>query len=130
MQNPFDRAVCTMMARFGTSAIILAPGSTGVYDPATSTWTASETDYTVNAIIFDFTLKKEGLGFLPNTLIEEGNKQIFIQPNNKSGNKPFYLPQPNKDRIQIGNDIYRITNVKQLNTTMNNSIFIELIAKI
>ena len=124
--DPFNRVVTNMMRQFGTSASILVAGA-GTYDPSTSEYTETDTEYIVKAMFFDFNKQNNGLREATDTLIQEGDKQVLIQPLDKT-DPALSLPslQPNKDRIKIAGKIYKIVTVKQVNTTMNDCILYEI----
>lgn len=112
----FDRAVSSMMSKYGGAAILhIVEGST--YDPSTSENIETITDYNVNAMFFDYVRKTEGLGSDGNTLVKSGDKQVYIQPLQKSNPSfnPIPLPDPTKDKLTIGNVQYKIVTAKQLN---------------
>lgn len=116
--NSLDRTVASMMSRFGTTGSITVAVSE-TYDPATSENIVVYQDYPVNIMVFDYIRKTEGEGTQNNTLIKTGDKQVYVQPPQKT---EVGLPLPhlnaNKDFLKIGDSIYKIITVKQLNPSL------------
>jgi hypothetical protein len=117
--TPLDRTVATMMSRFGTSALIKVAISEQ-YDTDTSENIVSYQDYPVNAMFFDYVRKNEGESTENNTLVKTGDKQVYVQPPQKT-ETGIALPHlsTNRDFLKIGDKQYRIITVKQLNPSMS-----------
>jgi len=113
--NQLDRTVASMMSKFGTTAYISVAISEE-YDPSTSENTVSYQDYLVNIMVFDYVRKNEGEGTEHNTLVKTGDKQVYVQPPQKT-EIALALPHlnANKDMLKIGDQVYKIVTVKQLN---------------
>jgi len=124
--NQLDRVVTNFMSRYGVAAKVLVAGNP-VYDHDTQIVTSTDVEYTVNAMFFDMTRQMNGVRDIANSLVQEGDKQVFIQPTEKANvaSAAMPIPQANKDKVQVGNKIYKIVTVKQLNTTMDNCVFYE-----
>lgn len=126
--NAFDRTVASMMSKFGTTGAIKVAVSES-YDPATSENSVIYQDYPVNIMVFDYVRKSEGEGTQNNTLIKTGDKQVYVQPPQKT-EVALALPHlnSNRDLLVIGDKVYKIVTVKQLNPSMvqENSILYEL----
>lgn len=119
--NAFDRVVASMMRQHGTLAFIsVALGES--YDTNTSENTVRYQDYPVNAMFFDYIRKNEGLTSENNTLIQSGDKQVYVQPPQKNASDPYSLPHilPNKDFLKLNGRLYKIVALKQLNPSMSN----------
>jgi hypothetical protein len=116
--NSFDRTVASMMAKFGTTAYISVAVSEE-YDPSTSENTASYQDYLVNIMAFDYVRKNEGEGTEKDTLVKTGDKQVYVQPPQKT-EVGLALPHlnANRDLLKIGDKQYKIVTVKQLNPSL------------
>jgi hypothetical protein len=116
-----------MMARYGGEATLLVNSSPDNYDPATGTYTPTTSNFSVKALLMDYTMQKNGASEMGNTLILVGDKQCYIQPRNKA-NPNLTMPSllPNRDRIKIGTDIWKIVSLKDLNPSGTNSVLIEL----
>lgn len=126
--NSLDRTVASMMSKFGTTAYISVAISEE-YDPSTSENTVSYQDYLVNIMVFDYVRKTEGEGAEHNTLIKTGDKQVYVQPPQKT-EVGIALPHlnANRDFLKIGDKTYKIVTVKQLNPSLaqENCILYEL----
>jgi hypothetical protein len=126
--NQLDRTVATMMSRFGTSGFITVSVSEE-YDPATSENVVTYQDYPVNIMVFDYVRKNEGEGTQNNTLVQTGDKQVYVQPPQKT-EVGIALPHlnANRDFLKIGDKTYKIVTVKQLNPSLaqENCILYEL----
>lgn len=124
----FDRVVLNMMNLYGGSST-LQIHTTGAYDPATSSSTESVDEYTVRTLMFDYTRPNDGIGSQNNTLIQNGDKQLMMMPYNKTvtGNAILTIA-PNKDSIKIGNDVWAIVSIKELNPSniSGNAIYFDL----
>jgi hypothetical protein len=116
--NQLDRTVASMMSKFGTPAYI-SVAINEEYDPATSENTVTYQDYLVNIMVFDYVRKSEGEGTEQNTLIKSGDKQVYVQPPQKT-EVGLALPHlnANKDLLKIGDKFYKIVTVKQLNPSL------------
>ena len=116
--NAFDRTVASMMSKFGTTAYISVAISEE-YDPSTSENTVTYQDYLVNIMVFDYVRKTEGEGTEKDTLIKTGDKQVYVQPPQKT-EVGLALPHlnANRDMLKIGSNTYKIITVKQLNPSL------------
>jgi len=117
--NAFDRTVASMISKFGTTAN-LSVAISEEYDPATSENTVMYQDYLVNIMVFDYVRKNEGEGTEQNTLIKTGDKQVFVQPPQKT-EMGVSLPHlsPNRDFLKVNDKIYKIVTLKQYNPSMS-----------
>lgn len=122
----FDSVIADMMQDFGTTATLQIYAD-AVYNPATADASPAKTDYVVNAILLDYPMIKNGLNTEFGTLIQTGDKQVFVQPRNKVSDN-YTMPKitPNKDKILIGSELWKIATVKNVNPTNQNSILFEL----
>jgi hypothetical protein len=118
--NAFDRTVASMMSKFGTVGAIKVVLSES-YDPATSENSVIYKDYPVNIMVFDYVRKSEGEGTQSNTLIKTGDKQVYVQPPQKTDNG---LPLPsfsaNNSFLKLNGKTYKIITVKQLNPSLTS----------
>lgn len=119
--SPFDRVVADMMRKFGTRAQIVV-ALEEEYDVDTSENIVRYQDYPVNALFFDYIDKTNGLGSKGNTLIQTGDKQVYVQPPNKmETGVPLPHLKPNRDTLKLGEQVYKIIALKQINPSMTNS---------
>lgn len=114
-----------MMARYGGPATLLSVGP-AVYNPATSESVPSETSYEVTAMVFDYTLQSNGTQTEKNTLIQTGDKQVFIKPLSAPAPTTF---SPEKDFLILGGKRYRIITYKELNPSQSSNLLIELFVR-
>lgn len=122
----FDETVLFFMDEMGGAATLIIQGE-GEYNYETSQYETTETEVPVRAIMLDLTLQSNGLQTTSGTLIEMGDKRIFVQPANK--NDPLaVMPKvhPNKDRIRMGGIVYKIITLKDTNPDTTNSVLLEL----
>jgi hypothetical protein len=128
MITGFDRTVASMMSKFGTTANISVAISEA-YDPETSENIVTYQDYPVNIMVFDYVRKNEGEGTANNTLVQTGDKQVYVQPPQKT-EVGIALPHlhANRDFLKISDKTYKIVTVKQLNPSLaqDNCILYEL----
>lgn len=121
MIEGFDNLVNDMMAEFGTVAYVLVT-TKEEYDPETSENKVTVVPYKVKAMFFDYIDKSAGVGTEKNSLVQTGDKQVFIQPPHKTqAGIPLPHLQPNKDRLKVGDAIYKIVAAKEFNTTLSRS---------
>ena len=127
--DKFVRVVKKEMDRYGCDITIIRDISTSDdYIVQTSTAPVLEQEFPCRGILFERTLQSNGNGVYGNTLIEVGDKQLFIQPPEDDG---FYqtnetdVIHPNRDRIRIGDKLYRVITFKQVNPSADNSVLFE-----
>lgn len=119
MIEAFDSLVYDMMQEFGTVAYVQVVTSEE-YDPETSENVVVVTPYKVKAIFFDYIDKNSGVGTEKNTLVQTGDKQVFIQPPHKTETGiPLPHLDPNKDRLKVGDKLYKIVVAKEYNPSMS-----------
>lgn len=118
MIDGFDNLVNDMMAEFGTTAYVLV-ATKEEYDLETSENKVVVVPYKVKAIFFDYVDKTAGSGTEKNTLVQTGDKQVFIQPPHKTQTGiPLPHLQANRDKLKVGDKIYKIVTIKEFNTSM------------
>ena len=125
--NSVNRTILNMFRNYGGDATIIVEGVGGVYDPNTSTYTTTgDSQYPVRVLLMDYTNKKDGLGQIRDTLVQEGDRRCLVLPPENLGNVQQPPIQPNKDTIQIGNLVYKIISLKDLDTSGVYSYMYEL----
>jgi hypothetical protein len=123
--SDFKGIVAEFMKDFGTEAVLIVPTLAGEYDPADSTFTpTSSKRYKVKAIFMDLQKPLNGLKVDPNSLIQAGDKEVYIQ--SIANELPLPTIQPNKDSLKIGTDVWRIIALKDINPTMSDSVLLQL----
>lgn len=106
----YDRAAATalrLLTKYGQT-VTLRRITTGDYDPSTGSASQTTTDYTASAAKFDFDFRMSGMTFVPGTLIQSGDKQIFM-----SAHSLGITPAPG-DQVIIGVDTWPVMGVKEL----------------
>lgn len=98
--------------------------TSSVYDPNTSENIVTESRFTMQAIPFDYINKFQGLTTQQNTLIQTGDKQVFLKKN------PLVTSiNPSSDTLKIGDIVYKIITVKEVNPTLTNTLYYELFVR-
>ena len=122
--DAFVRVVSNMMSRYGGTAVI-STFVEGGYNPATSSsYDDKRVDTTVQTIVFDYVPKTSGSGTTDGTLIKSGDKQIFVKSSDT-----MVLPSAKTDFITYKGVKYQIITVKEMNTSGNNSLFLEIFGR-
>jgi hypothetical protein len=123
--SQFDNVVTQMMAAFGGTGT-LRIFSDGAYTDGENVQTT--TDYNVKVALFDYPQSNAGEKSQFGTSILAGDKQCFIQPVNKA-NTCEELEQPeikaNRDVIILNNVEWKIFALKEINSSVNNTIVFE-----
>lgn len=121
MIDAFDEVVHNMMREFGTTAYVVVVVKEE-YNPDTSENVVTTQNYKVKAMFFDYLDKNAGIGTERNTLVQTGDKQVFIQPPHKTeAGIPLPHLEPNKDKLKVGDRLYKIVAVKEYNPSINRS---------
>lgn len=122
----FDQVVMEFFVDYGFTVTYLQ-ASTASYNPATGENTVAVTEIPVEAIQLDLPLTRNGAATATGTLIQDGDKQLFIRPPNKTdANASALSVNPASDRVRIGATEWRIVTHKETNPTGSNQILIEL----
>lgn len=125
--SDFDGAVAEFMQEFGFTATYLQPDGTSTYDPATGTNSVNYLRIPVKAVQMDLNLRSNGTTVANNTLIQSGDKQLYIQPPNKTD--AILLPlevNPSSDKVEINGVVWRILTFKEITPSASDQILIEL----
>lgn len=124
--DDFDQTVLEFMNDFGFDATYLQ-SSEGTYDPNIGENVVTTTEIPIRAILLDRILKNDGIGTQPGSLIQAGDKQLFIQPTQKVDvDAAPLVVNPSSDRVRVGADTYKVVVAKEINTTAADQILIEL----
>jgi hypothetical protein len=126
MLDDFDATVLAFIQDYGTTFTLVK--STGeAYDPATATVVQTTEDIPVQAILMDLTLQSNGLSVKYGTLIQAGDKELYMRPPHKTN--PTLSPVeivPAIDKIVAGNIVYNIVTMKELNPSGSDPILFTL----
>jgi hypothetical protein len=79
-----------------------------VYDPATSTFTPSETNYSVKAVLLPY--KREAIS--STDLIQAGDMKLLVSPKQTSG-VAMVVAKP-QDKVTVNGELWVIVNNKPL----------------
>lgn len=122
----FDGVVQEFMDDFGFTATYIKGGE-GTYNTATGENVVTNEEIPVRAILMDRTLQSNGLGTQLGSLIQAGDKQLYIQPTQKTDTSATAIVvNAAADRVRIGSVTYDIVTSKEINTTADDQILIEL----
>lgn len=87
--------------------VTLRTTTVGAYDPAAGTSATTATDTTRKGAIFDYNLVTYGNDLINNTLIQAGDKRLYLDANGVA-------PKLN-DQVIIGGVTWQIKNIKDVN---------------
>jgi hypothetical protein len=97
-----------LLAEFGVSGV-LRRASAGTFDANAGTVTgSSDTDYTITATLFDYSLKDSGASLADGTVIQAGDKQIYAAASGLD------VTPLTTDTLIINSITYKIVNVKSV----------------
>lgn len=120
----FDRMILQTMREFGGSGVVRIFSEPVEVDGEV---THTSKDYPVTMVIMDYPQVGAGIKSNFGTLIEEGDKQCFIQPREKSNPNYSKLDlKQNRDMVVVDGVEWKIVNFKDTNPAMNDSILLEL----
>jgi hypothetical protein len=128
MQEDFDGIVQEFMNDYGFNTFYTQ--RSGTYDASQSKMVTVDTVIPVRALVMDYTLQRNGLTSMPGTEIQAGDKEMFIQPPNKTD--PNALPMtidPTTDSVLLNGYQYKVVTSKEVNTTGNNSVLFNLLIR-
>lgn len=124
--DDMDATLLEFIREYPSEAFLIRE-TTGEYDPATGDVSNSVEEIPIEAILMDLTLQSNGLSTKYGTLVEAGDKELYMRPVNKTN--PLLDPvviQPATDKIRIGGFTYQIVTFKELNPTAANSVLVTL----
>jgi hypothetical protein len=123
--SQFDNVVTQMMNTFG------GVGTLRIYSDGTYTdgdFVRTSADYSVNVAVFSYPQSNSGDKASFGTSILAGDKQCFIQPINKA-NTCEEVEQPeikaNRDIVILNNVEWKIFALKEINSSVNDTIVFE-----
>lgn len=118
--DPTIRTVYNMITRYGgdSTLVVLTQGE---YDPTQGEAVTQETLHTVRTLAFDYIQKADGVGTKFGTLIQDGDKQLFMLP--KAG---VPAPRPQVDKITYEGVRHSVVALKALNPSGNKVIMYEM----
>lgn len=124
--DDLDAAMLEFIKEYPASASLIR-ASEGAYNPATATVAVTTEELPVQGILMDLTLQSNGLSVKYNTLVEAGDKELYLRPPHKTyGWVQPYAISPSSDKIRIGGVVYKIVTLKELNPTGADPVLITL----
>lgn len=114
------QTVNNLIGQFGGPATLMLSVAPP-YDPTTGTAAAQVDNYAVQVIAFDFLQKKDGDGMQGGTLIESGDKMVYMMAAD-------YVPRPDPKTTTLlwcGRQ-YSILTVKEMNPSGSVKVCTEL----
>jgi len=124
--DDFDVTVAEFMDELGTSGTYVHKIQ-GEYDPATGQVEATLVETPVQVIVMDLTLQSNGFSTKYGTLVEAGDKEIFVRPPVKSDPTAQLLEMsPAGGRIIVGSIEYKIVSIKSIDPTGASPIIYSL----
>jgi hypothetical protein len=126
----FDKVVRKEMSRYGFDLIVKRNSANSTtYNPALGRASSVSSTLPCRGILFDLTLQSNGNQTMKDSLIQAGDKQLYIQPITKQ-DENFQSPPtrliPGQDEVVIGSDVYRIVTFKEVNPSAADSCLWEL----
>lgn len=124
--NDLDLTVLAFIQESGTSGT-LTQVVEGAYNPATGVVGTTTNLIPIEGILMDLTLKSDGLSAKYGTLVEAGDKELWMRPPHKTNGwiTPVAV-QPVSDRITFGGLTYKIMTLKEVNPTGADPILLSL----
>ncbi len=121
-----DKDFASVVSEFSSWGVTLQLVRTSTYyNPYTSGVSPSEVVYDVQAIVFDYTNKQEGSTTKPNTLIQTGDKQVYLIPN-----IDVTRVDPTTDFIVINGRRHKIVAAKSVDPTQSSPYYFELFVRV
>jgi hypothetical protein len=122
----FDGAIGEFFDDFGFEATLLKINSV-THNTTTRGSTPVVVEIPVEAILMDLTLQSNGLSVKFGTLVQAGDKELYVRPPNKVD--PVLLPltiTPQKDRVRVNGVEYSVVTMKEVNTTGSEALLYDL----
>lgn len=119
--SDFAGLVSSMMDEFGGNATFITQIDTGEYNPATGTNTVVTSEIPIRAILMDLTLQSNGQGTKDKTLIQDGDKVLYVRPTDYL--LPILMPDgvlvvdSADDRVIVGGIKYKVVTMKAIDPT-------------
>lgn len=121
----FDRTVLEFVTEYPASATLMKQ-TEGEYDPTTGTVETFVEEIPIQGIIMDLTLQSNGLSTKYNTLVETGDKEMFLRPPHKTNSLATPVEITPSDKILAGGTEYKVVTQKELNPTGNDPVLVML----
>lgn len=119
--TPFHSVVNNFMGKFGSSTTLIVDNGTGTY--VDSEYIPTIITLTAKVMVFDYIKKTDGVSTEQNTLIQTGDKMLYVKLDTPYDLKPAFT------KVLLGSVPYKIVALKDLNPTMGDSIVYEIYAR-
>lgn len=126
--DDFRRAVLDLINEFGGPVTYHHTKPGGEYNPETGEYGETIFSYPVRGILMDMPLRRNGIQMKDGTMIQDGDKQLFLIPPtgmlevmNSTG-----LENTASDRVDAAGTSWRVYNVKSTDPAQTGSIVYEL----
>jgi hypothetical protein len=123
--SDFIGLVNDMMDEFGTVGTLVVNLEGDGYDPATGTTNSVTADIPIKCIIMDLTLQSNGAGTRDKTLIQDGDKVLYVRPSDEL--LPILMPDgilavdSSDDKVVVGGHTYDVVTTKVLDPTASGT---------
>jgi len=123
--SDFIGMVNDMMDDFGSQGVLITQLSTGDYNPATGTNVVTNSEIPITCILMDLTLQSNGAGTKDKTLIQDGDKVLYVRPSTEL--LPILMPNgilevdSADDKVIVGGFTYDIVTTKIIDPTASNT---------
>lgn len=117
--------VDSMMDEFGLTATLVTTLDGGDYDPTTGTITPIVENIPIRCILMDLTLQSNGAGTRDKTLIQDGDKILYVRPSDTL--LPILMPNgilaidSADDKVIVGGYTYDVVTTKTLDPTASGT---------
>lgn len=103
----------------------------GTYDPETGNYVpAAVLEFHLTGVLIDLSLKRDGMQVKTETMIQDGDKVLYIVPTQymleKLTPEGLYLENIASDRVKVGAVVYRVYNIKTTDPAGTGGIVYEL----
>lgn len=114
----FDPMVLEFFSECGVDATYSKVTQT--YDPTDGDMAETSVTWDVQAIVLDLSLQSNGFSLKYGTLVQQGDKEVFIRPPKKVDGTSNFTVDPANDKILVGSKVYSIVTYKEVNPTMGD----------
>lgn len=123
--DEFDRIVTEFMTETLSAANVTISNSLpGSYDPATGTVASTSSTVSAYGILMDLTLQSNGASLKYGTMVQAGDKELYLQPPVVSGYSTLIVPGQTK--IVVAGLTWSVVTMKEINPTGTTPILYTL----
>lgn len=108
------RAMVELMDELGGPVLYTHNSSEGSYNPSTGEYTATVQTFNLKGILMDMPLHRNGMQVKAGTMIQDGDKLLFVVPAPGMLEVPYLTSMENvsADTVKTGTTVWRVYNVK------------------